>query len=433
MGVVVLSTGFHELGTSEGFRLEEEVQRAADMFPEMKVIGPNSMGIISPGAHLNASHADGGAMTKRGTVAFISQSGRMQSGRLCSAILDWAEQENVGFSHFVSVGNMVDVDLADLIDYFASDRYTKSLILYIESVNKNAREFMSAARSFSREKPIIAFKSGQFGSGSAACSVCSLCGSMATSDLVCKASFNRAGIVRVQHMEDMFDCAELLSKQSTVFSGRRLCVITNAAGPAVVACDSLLSQKGVLADLSEDTKETLSHILPPTACPRNPIDVLGDATPGILESTLQAALGDISVDAAIVIFAPQAGINPTDAAQAVIGVAKRSHKPVLTTWMGGRKVQNGIALFNEAGIPTYASPEHAVRAFMYLVSYSQTKEVLYETPRDLPVELSIDRAKIRSMFECLVGHGPSNVLGERASKVLLDAYGIPTSTPVIAR
>jgi len=433
LGVVVMSTGFRELGTLEGRDVEEFVRKTAKIYPKMTIIGPNSMGVISPWDSLNASHADEGTIIKKGTVAFISQSGRLQSGRLCGAILDWAERKNVGFSHFVSVGNMMDVDMADLIDYFASDRHTQSLILYIESVSKNAREFVSAARSFSRKKPIIAFKAGRFSPDLSFCDICSHSGAIATSDMVHMAAFNRAGIVRVMDLEDMFDCVELLSKQKSPLSGKRVGIITNTAGPAVVAVDALMSRNGVLAELSEKTTTTLRELLPSKSVNLNPLDVLGDATPGAYASALKVIVADREVDVVIAIFAPQAGVDPTDVARAVISAAQQARKPLLTTWMGGRKVEGGIKLFNNAGIPTYATPEHAVRALMYLVSYSRTREVLYETPRDMHVNKhAVDPDKARSIFERCARQGSNYILDERDSKLLLDAYGVPTNRVMIA-
>lgn len=420
LGLVILSAGFRESG-SAGTELEQAVRREAEAFDGLRMVGPNCLGVIAPHAALNASFAS--SMPAPGRVAFLSQ-----SGALCTAVLDWALQENIGFSHFVSVGNMLDVSIGDLIDYLASDQWTDSIILYIESITE-AREFMSAARAFARNKPIIAYKAGRFAESAQAAA--SHTGAMAGVDTVYQAAFNRAGIVRVSEMTDMFDCAELLARQRTP-KGPRLAIVTNAGGPGVMATDELLERDGVLADLSNDTLEKLDQHLPAAWSRNNPIDVLGDASAERLAGAVEIALAAEEVDAALVVFAPQAMSKPTDAANALIEVAKKSTKPVLTSWMGGATMRDGIELLNAAGIPTYSAPEQAVRAFMYLVSYARTREVLYETPRDIPVEFPLDRGKLRAVFNTILSEG-HDTLSEGTSKALLEAYEIPVTKPYAAR
>ncbi|MGE3781080.1 MAG: acetate--CoA ligase family protein, partial [Pirellulaceae bacterium] len=322
-GLLILSAGFRETGSAGG-ALEQEVKRVASTFDGMRIIGPNCLGIMAPHAGLNASFAS--ASPLKGHVAFVSQ-----SGAICTAVLDWALQESVGFSYFISVGNMLDVSIGDLIDYLAMDRWTDSLILYLESVTES-REFMSAARAFSRKKPIIAYKAGRFVESAQAAA--SHTGAMAGVDAVYEAAFRRAGIVRVVEMGDMFDCAELLARQKTP-RGPRLAIITNAGGPGVMAVDALLDRKGVPAKLSEATIEKLNEHLPAAWSRRNPVDVLGDATAPRLAKAVELVLAEKEVDAALVIFAPQAFSKPTDAAKAVAEVVRKSNKPVLTSWMGG--------------------------------------------------------------------------------------------------
>jgi acetyltransferase len=419
-GLIVLSAGFRESG-KDGEELELAVQREADKFDGLRIVGPNCLGIIAPHAALNASFASG--MPTKGHVAFISQ-----SGALCTAVLDWALKENIGFSHFVSVGNMLDVSIGDLIDYFAADGRTESIILYVESINE-AREFMSAARAFARNKPIIAYKAGRFVESAQAAA--SHTGAMAGVDTVYEAAFNRAGIVRVFEMIDMFDCAELLARHKPP-KGPRLAIVTNAGGPGVMATDALLELNGVLATFSTDTLEKLGQQLPAAWSQNNPVDVLGDASPQRLANALKTVLADKGVDAALVLFAPQAMSKPTDAAKAVIEVAKKSTKPLLASWMGGLTMDKAVDLFNQAGIPTYAAPEQAVRAFMYLVSYARRREVLYETPRNIPVEFPLDRNKLRAVFNTILSEG-HDILTESTSKALLEAYEIPIAKPYAAR
>ena len=419
-GIVILSAGFREAGP-DGQQLQEAVREQWSQFDGMRILGPNCLGFMAPHSSLNASFANG--MPQPGRVAFISQ-----SGALCTAVLDWALQEHIGFSYFVSVGNMLDVGMGDLIDYLGTDPHTDSIILYVESIT-DSREFMSAARAFARNKPLIAYKAGRFTESAKAAA--SHTGAMAGVDTVYQAAFDRAGIVRVSEMADMFDCAELLARQKKP-SGSRLAIVTNAGGPGVMATDTLLECKGRLAILSDQTMQALHQHLPAAWSRNNPVDVLGDASPERLATAVDIVLRDRDVDAALVLFAPQAISRPTDAADAVIEVARRSTKPVLTSWMGGLTMQEGVERFNQAGIPTYDTPEPAVRAFMYLASYVRNREMLYETPRDIPVDFSLDRGKLRAVFDTILSEG-LDVLTESTSKALLEAYEIPVAKPYVAR
>ena len=419
-GLVILSAGFRELGGS-GTELQQELTETVGKYDGMRVIGPNCLGIIAPYALLNASFASD--MPRQGRIAFISQ-----SGALCTAVLDWALQEHVGFSHFVSVGNSMDAGMADLIDYFATDQHTDSIILYVESI-KNAREFMSAARAFTREKPIIAYKAGRFRQSAEAAK--SHTGAMAGVDSVYEAAFKRAGIVRVREMSDMFDCAELLARKKRT-RGSRVAIVTNAGGPGVMASDELLHRQGILAELSGETIAQLNSRLPANWSHGNPVDVIGDATPERFAEAMRVVLDDPGVDAGIALFAPQAMSNPTEAARALIEVEHASPKPVLTSWMGGYSMQEAVNLFNRSGVPTYWAPEQAVRAFSYLDQYARNRELLYETPRDMPLEFPLDRTKLRAVFNTILSEG-HDVLTESTSKALLEAYEIPVSKPYVAR
>ena len=419
-GLVILSAGFRETGEA-GKLLEQAVQDEAREFPGLRIVGPNCLGVMVPHIRLNASFAMD--IPPPGNVAFISQ-----SGALCTSMLDWALQDNVGFSQFVSVGNMLDVGIADLIDYFAVDQWTESIILYVESITE-ARQFMSAARAFAKNKPIIAYKAGRFAESSQAAA--SHTGAMAGVDAVYEAAFARAGIVRVFEVDDLFDCAELLARHKMP-AGPRLAIVTNAGGPGVIATDALLERHGVLAKLSEDTIARLDQELPAAWSHANPVDVLGDAPPDRIGKAVEIVLAAKEVDGVLVILSPQAMTNPTAAAKAVIEASGRSRKPLLTAWMGGAKVRAGVDLFNAAGIPTYSVPEPAVRAFMYLVTYARNRQLLYETPRELPVEFPLDRAKLRAVFDTILSEG-HDVLTESTSKALLEAYEIPVAKTFVAR
>lgn len=419
-GLIILSAGFRE-ASGEGAELEQEIQREARRFDGMRIIGPNCLGLIAPHAKLNASFA--AKMPSPGRVAFISQ-----SGALCTSILDWAIRENVGFSHFISIGNMLDAGFGDLIDYLAQDAWTESILLYIESIDE-PREFMSAARAFARKKPIVAYKAGRFAESAKAAA--SHTGAMAGIDSVYEAALARAGVVRVYDSDDMFDCAELLARRK-IPKGPRLAVVTNAGGPGVMATDELIGRKGTLATLSEQTLEDLNKHLPAAWSHANPVDIIGDATPERFSKALGAVIGDHEVDAVLVILTPQAMTDPTAVAEIVAKTASQSYKPVLTSWMGGDDVAQGVQLLNEAGVPTYSSPEKAVRAFMYLVSYARNRELLYETPREVPLEFPLDRGKLRAVFDTILSEG-HDILTESTSKALLEAYEIPVAKTFVAR
>ncbi len=415
-GLIILSAGFREVGAA-GRALEATVRTEARRFESMRIVGPNCLGIIVPHANLNASFA--AAMPGPGRVAFVSQ-----SGALCTAVLDWACDQALGFSHFISVGNMLDVDIADLLDALAEDPRTEAVILYIESI-ENARAFMSAARACARSKPIVACKAGRFAESAQAAA--SHTGAMAGVDSVYEAAFERAGIVRVFDIKDLFDCAQLLARGPRVH-GERLAIVTNAGGPGVMACDALLAHKGTLAHLAPSTLQQLDALLPHAWSHGNPVDVLGDATPERFARALETVLADPEVDAALAIVTPQGMTNPTETARAVAQLAARSNKPILASWMGAQAVREGIALLNHAGIPTAATPNDAVAALMNLVRYTRNLNILYETPREVPLAWQLDRRQTRAELEKLFA-SPRDVLYEAEAKAFLSAYGIPVTTP----
>jgi acetyltransferase len=419
-GIVILSAGFREMN-DHGNRLEKVVLDEAKKFPGLRIIGPNCLGVISTSAKLNASFANG--MPSNGRVAFVSQ-----SGALCTAVLDWARQERIGFSHFVSVGNMLDVSFGDLIDYFEQDTTADAIILYVESIN-NAREFISAARAFSRKKPIIVCKSGRFEESAHAAA--SHTGAMAGVDAVYDAAFARAGMIRVFDIEEMFDCVELLAKKKSI-GGARLAIVTNAGGPGVMATDALLELGGTLAKISSPTMLQLNHVLPEAWSRGNPIDILGDATPERLSATLDAVLADSEIDAALVVLSPQAMTDPLECAKALINTATKYHKPILTSWMGGISMHAGIELLNQASIPTYSTPERAIRAFMHLVEYHRLQKFLYEIPQDVGLNIEIDRVRVAKLMESAVT-AERLILKESEAKELLELYGIPVAHAIVAK
>ncbi len=418
-GVVIVSAGFRETGPA-GLALEKEIQAEAKRFGDMRILGPNCLGVIVPGRQLNMSFA--GAMPKTGHIAFISQ-----SGALCAAVLDWAMEENIGFSCVASIGNALDVDFGDLIDYLGEDEKTRSIIMYVESIGQ-ARKFMTAARAFARGKPIVAYKAGRFPESAQVAA--SHTGALAAEDAIYDAAFQRAGLARVLDIGEIFDCAELIGRQKIPL-GPRLAVVTNAGGPGVMAVDALIAASGVLAQLAPETLARLDEVLPPCWSHGNPVDVLGDARSKRLAKAVEIVLQDPGADAVLVIVTPQAMTNPTAMAQALAQLKDVSAKPVLAAWLGGSSMGEGRRLLAEAGIANYRTPEQAVRAFMTLVAYSRNLASLYETPMDIPLAFTPDRRKLHAEFKELSG-GERRVLSEGDSKRLLEAYGIPTALPQTA-
>ena len=424
LGLIVISAGFRETGT-EGRQLEDAMRREAIQFEGMRILGPNCLGILVPERNLNASFA--AVMPPPGRVAFISQ-----SGALCTSVLDWALRERIGFSCFISIGNAFDVGVGDLIDYLSEDPGTESLILYVESITE-ARGFMSAARAFARNKPIVVYKAGRFAASAAAAA--SHTGAMAGVDSVYEAAFARAGMVRVFDVEDMFDCAELLSRNGAAKSpdSDGLVIVTNAGGPGVMATDALLASGGRLAKLSEETIALLDTALPAAWYHGNPIDLLGDAPPERFAQALDIVLDDADVDTALVVLTPQAMTDATATAFHVTKVVKErsNRKPVIAAWMGGDSVSKGINIFDQGGISTYSTQEEAVRAFSHLVSYARNRSVLYETPRSFPISFACGHNRLVEEGRRILAEG-GEILSERDSKTLLELYQIPTAMPRVA-
>ena len=420
LGIIIISAGFRETGP-QGRALEQQILEEKKKYPGMRILGPNCLGVISPGFQLNASFA--ASMPLNGHIAFISQ-----SGALCTSILDWSLEEKIGFSYFVSIGNAIDIDFGDLIDYFGEDENTKSILLYIESIS-NPKRFMSAARAYARTKPIIAYKAGRFPESAEAAS--SHTGALASEDAIYDAAFKRAGMARVFDIGEMFDVAELIGRHK-IPKGPRLAIVTNAGGPGVMASDALIEAGGQLAELTPETIEVLNQSLPPAWSHGNPVDVLGDAKSKTVAKAVNAVLKDANTDAVLLIITPQAMTNPPGIAKEIIPLAAESQKPILAAFLGGPSMREAIRLMNEAGIPTYTTPEQAVRAFMVLVNYARNLEDLYETPREISVEFPVEREKIREQIIPILKSGPE-ILDEQTSKKILEAYGLPTTLPRIAR
>jgi acetyltransferase len=421
LGVIIISAGFKEIGP-EGKELENKIWKIKQKY-NLRILGPNCLGIIRPSINLCATFSH--KIPKPGKIAFISQ-----SGALGAAILDWAIHENIGFSNFVSVGSMMDVDFGDLIDYFGNDTQTKSILMYVEGIT-NARKFMSAARHFARTKPIIVVKAGRFAESAQA--VVSHTGSLTGSDMTYDAALRRAGIVRVKDIGDLFNCAEVLGTQPLP-NGPRLAIVTNAGGPGVMAADAVIAEGGKLAELSPKTVESLNKVLPPFWSRGNPLDVLGDAKEDRYKAVVEACIDDDNVDGLLVIYTPQGVADPAKIAKTIAKICEKkgSRKPVLTSFMGHEEVEKANTLLNANNIPTYATPEQGVRTYMYMHQYSRNLEMLYQTPEELPVDSVPPKRPIDVIIREAAKEN-REILTETEAKRLLENYNIPIVKTVIAK
>ncbi len=415
-GGIVISAGFKEIGP-RGKQLEDQIMET--IRGKMRIIGPNCLGVMNPLKGLNATFAS--TIARPGNVAFISQ-----SGALCTAVLDWSLKENVGFSSFVSIGSMLDVNWGDLIDYFGNDPRTQSIIIYMESIG-DARSFLSAAREVSFSKPIIVIKAGR--TAAAAKAAASHTGSLTGSDDVLDAAFRRVGVLRVNSIADIFYMSEVLAKQPRP-KGNRLGIVTNAGGPGVLATDALIQGGGELADVSGGTMEALNQILPAAWSHNNPFDILGDAEPERYAKSLEICAKDPNIDGLLVVMTPQGMTNPTQIAEHLKPYAKGLGKPVLASWMGGNTVAAGEDILNQCGIPSFAFPDTAVRAFNYMWKYAYNLKGIYETPV-LGATTQPKRDEAKTIIDNVRASGRT-ILTEYESKKLLETYGIPTTATEIA-
>ncbi|MBT4485558.1 MAG: bifunctional acetate--CoA ligase family protein/GNAT family N-acetyltransferase [Candidatus Latescibacteria bacterium] len=418
-GIVIISAGFSEIG-KHGKALVDRILQLSKKY-DMRIIGPNCLGFINPSISLNASFAN--KMALPGKIAFISQ-----SGALCTSILDWSVKTNVGFSHFVSIGSMIDVSFDDLIDYFGRDAETQSIVIYMESLTKT-RRFLSAARAFSRTKPIILLKTGKSIEGAKA--AMSHTGSIAGNDAVFDAAFKRAGIIRVDTIGELFDCAKTLSMQKRP-TGKRLAVVTNAGGPGVIVTDTLIDVGGELADLSADTVNKLNEILPPAWSRGNPVDVLGDAPPERYSNAVQLCLDDPNTDGVLVILTPQSMTDSAKVAEEIVALPNRHKKTLLASWMGEDDVRVGEDILEKNKIPCFAIPEDAVKSFINMYNYSKNLELLYETPPSIPDVFTPTKTNSKKLIKKVVKDNRF-VMTEYEAKQFLSYYDIPVTKNAVAK
>jgi acetyltransferase len=414
-GAVIISAGFKECGPP-GAELEKQVLERRG---QMRIIGPNCVGVMLPHIGLNATFAKSLALP--GNIGFISQ-----SGALCTAILDWSVSIQLGFSAFISIGSMADVNWGDLIYHLGDDPCTRSILLYMESVG-DARSFLSAAREVALTKPIIAIKVGR--TEAAAKAAVSHTGALTGSDDVLDAAFRRVGVLRVDTIEDLFGLAELLGKQPRP-TGPRLAIVTNGGGPGVLATDALIECGGKLADLSPETFDELSKLLPPHWSRGNPVDVLGDADASRYQKAVEIVARDENNNGVLVILAPQAVTEPSETAKRLRAFAKLKGKPIFANWIGGTGVRSGVEILDRAGIPTFEYPDEAACAFCAMWRYGKNLDALYETPA------LITRPELnRSPADQIINNAKKSrrpLLTEVESKRVLAAYGIPVVQTEIA-
>ncbi|WP_277811909.1 bifunctional acetate--CoA ligase family protein/GNAT family N-acetyltransferase [Chromohalobacter canadensis] len=417
---VVISAGFGEGARPEGMALKQAMLDAAKPYL-MRIVGPNCLGILAPHMGINASFAH--LTPAKGDVAFVTQ-----SGAVATSILDWASARGIGFSHVVSLGAMSDVDFGDMLDYLALDPKTRSILLYVEAVTE-VRKFLSAARMASRNKPVVVVKAGRSAAGAKA--ALSHTGALAGADAVYDAAFRRAGMLRVSTLDELFQAAGTLATGIRV-KGDRLAILTNGGGIGVLAVDALAAANGHLAELSETTLARLNEVLPEAWSHANPVDILGDAPGRRYALALEALLDERGADAILIMNCPAAVADSLDAARAVVETLGTRHAAVLTCWLGEGAPDEARHLFAAQRLPTYETPEQAIRAFSHLFSYRRNQQALMETPPALAEAVTLEPAKAEAVIDGVIAAGRS-VLTEPEAVAVLAAYDIPTVPAIVAR
>jgi acetyltransferase len=419
-GMIIVSAGFREVG-EQGRRLEEKVRAIRDRYG-MRIIGPNCLGVILPHIGLNASILK--VLPRAGNIAFISQ-----SGALGGAIFDWAVLAHAGFSIFASLGSMIDVNYGDLVDFLSSDLHTRSIVIYMEEGIGDAKKFVSAVKGFARYKPIIAVKPGRFAEPPR--SSLSHAGALVRSDQVYDAAFKRVSIVRVKEVTDLFNTVRVLQSRHLP-KGPRLAVITNASGVGVMATDALIESGGQLASISEENLRKLDALLPPYWSRRNPVEVFRDADVERYLRVVGVFLDDPGVDGILIIYTLQDTPGPRELAQGIAKLAKSVWKPIVTAWIGGKEVQEGRDILFQETIPTFETPEGAVKAYLSMYHYERNLEIQYETPAELALDQAPPKNNLKAFVRRIVKEG-THILNEEDSNRFLTTYGIPTLAVEIAQ
>ncbi len=418
-GLLILSSGF-VVKSEDSQQIFQKISHIARKYG-MRIIGPNCLGFLNPRLNINASITP--KMALPGNIAFISQ-----SGALATSILDWSVDQSVGFSYFVHLGAPMDIGFADLIDYFGADPFTSCILIYMENL-QDARKFMSAARAFSRNKPIIVLKAGQSREGKQA--ALTHTGVLSGDDEIFQAAFDRVGIIRVDTIAQLFNSAHSLAMQPRP-KGNRLAVVSNAGGPGVLATDYLVSKGGALAPLSDLSLNKLNELLPDNWSKTNPIDLLSTATPEQYSKAVELCIKDFDVDAILVILTPTLFSDPVETARELVRLSKRCPKPVLASWMGETDVREGREILEKGGIPNYRFPESAVYVFVRMYKYTQDLVSLYETVPATPQSFTPDRETARKIIYRALEQG-RKVLFEGEAKNLLKCYDLPVGRTLSSR
>ncbi len=412
--VAIISAGFKESGR-EGYRREAELKRVARSYG-MRVLGPNCLGLADTSTPLNATFAT--RAPQPGKVAFMSQ-----SGALCTAVLGWSEENHLGFSRFISLGNKMDLDESDMLEDLENDGNTAVIAAYLEGISDGGR-FLEIASRVSRSKPVVIFKAGVTQAGAKA--VSSHTGTLAGSENAYAAAFRRCGVLRAGTGEELFALARGFTSQPCP-RGARVAVVTNAGGPGIIASDALERSGLSLAGLEEETARRLREGLPEAASVYNPVDVLGDAGEDRYRLAVESVLADPGVDALLVILTPQAMTRPAETAEAVARCARGCEKTVLAVFMGGEEVQEAERILREAGIPNYRFPEGAVETLRRMREYSE-----YLSRRsEAVVHFEVDRGKAMEVFESVRRQGRNELIEVEAREVLA-AYGLPVARTALA-
>ncbi|MEW8095866.1 MAG: bifunctional acetate--CoA ligase family protein/GNAT family N-acetyltransferase [Candidatus Thiodiazotropha endolucinida] len=418
--MIILSAGFRESGTT-GRRLEDKIIELAKDYG-MRFIGPNCLGLIRPDQGINITFGNNNAVP--GNLALVSQ-----SGAICTAILDWAEVNDIGFSTVISTGIGADLDFGDYLDFLVSDPMTDSILLYVEGI-KDARRFMSGLRAAARIKPVIVLKVGRHAAGAEASM--SHTGALVGSDETFSAALSRSGVLRVETISQLFSAAKALSSRYRVY-GDRLAIITNGGGPGVMAADRASDLNIELAEFNDQTIDALNKVLPDVWSHGNPVDIIGDAPPERYRAAVDICLNDPGVDGTIVILTPQAMTEPEEVARALIDLADSHKKPILTSWMGGKQIESARKLFKDARLPSFRTLENAVDAFSYLSSYQKNQRLLLQTPaKSSRRHIQPDTEGARLIIESALSE-QRKILTEPESFALLGAFRINAVRNGIAR
>ena len=414
--VIIITAGFGELG-EEGHRLQQEVLDIAHRY-SIRIIGPNCLGVARPSGFLNATFGDG--VIQDGNLALLSQ-----SGAVCTAILDWAKSQDIGFSTVVSMGGAADIDFGEVLDYLATDTKTTGILMYVEGI-RDARRFLSGLKAAARLKPVVLIKSGRHEAGIKA--AMSHTGAMVGGDNVFNAAIARAGVVRVYSISELFSAARVLANNYEVTQDR-LAIITNAGGPGVMSTDRAEDVGIKMAELSDESLHALNEVLPVHWSHANPVDILGDATSERYKQSLDICLKDDNIDGVLAILTPQAMTNPTEVAEFIIEGAKHSKKPVLAAWTGGAKVEEGRKLFANSNVAHFNTPEVAVDAFGFLANYAQNQILLKQIPSPSDARPASDVSGARLIIERVLAEG-RDVLTAQEAKAILAAFHIHVNQTV---